>query len=91
MGRGGFGEAHDAVEAIVVGNRDGREPLAGRFGDQRFGRRHTVEEAEAGVHVQLGVVDERRLGNRLLLGRLIGRPVVRPRRGITRAGTHRRG
>ncbi len=55
QGLGGFGEAHDAVEPVVVGDREGvqAEPL-GLFGEL-FGRGGPVEERERRVGVQLGV------------------------------------
>ena len=57
---GGLGEAHDAVEAVVVGDRERvqAEPL-GLFG-QLFGRGGPVEERERRVRVQLGVRDRPR-------------------------------
>ena len=54
-GAGGLGEAHDAVEAVVVGERERLEPEPGRLGDQFLGVRGAVEEREVGVAVQLGV------------------------------------
>ncbi len=52
----GLGEAHRAVEAVVVGESQGRLPQLGRPGDQLLDPAAAVEEREVGVHVQ---VDER--------------------------------
>ena len=61
---GGLGEAHDAVEAVVVGDREGvqAEPL--RLFGHLFGRGRPVEERERRVRVQLGVRDRPRPGAR---------------------------
>ena len=55
QGLGRLGEAHDAVEPVVVGDREGvqAEPL-GLFGEL-FGRGGAVEERVGRVGVQLGV------------------------------------
>ena len=52
---GGLGEADDAVEAVVVGDGQRLETEPSGFLDELFGMRRTVEEAEVGVAVQLGV------------------------------------
>ena len=54
-GLGRHGEADDAVEAVVVGDGQRREPEARRFVDQLLGMARTVEEGEVRVAVQLGV------------------------------------
>jgi hypothetical protein len=40
----------------VVSNRQRIQPQPSRFSDERFRRRDTIEEAEAAVHVEFGVV-----------------------------------
>ncbi len=52
---GRLGEPHDAVEAVVVGDRERTEPQPFRLLEQRLGAGGSVEEAEAGVRVQFGV------------------------------------
>ena len=52
---GRLGEAHHAVEAVVVGEGQGLEAEAGRLLGQLLGVAGAVEEAEGGVAVQLGV------------------------------------
>ena len=54
-GAGGLGEAHDAVEAVVVGEGERLEAEPGGFVDELLGMRGTVEERVVGVAVQLGV------------------------------------
>jgi hypothetical protein len=56
-GAGGFGEAHDAVEAVVVGEGERLEAEPGGFVDEFLGMRGAVEERVVGVAVQLGVRD----------------------------------
>ena len=51
----GLGEAHHAVEAVVVGEGQRAEPQARRLGRQLLGVAGPVEEAEVRVRVQLGV------------------------------------
>ena len=43
---GGLGEADDAVEAVVVGDREGMQPLPLRLLGELLGRRGAVEERE---------------------------------------------
>ena len=52
----GLGEAHRAVETVVVGEGQGRLPQLGRPRDQLLDPAAAVQEGEVGVHVQ---VDER--------------------------------
>ena len=54
-GAGRFGEAHDAVEAVVIGERQRLQTQARRFLGQLLGVRGTVEEREVAVAVQLRV------------------------------------
>ena len=54
-GPGRLGEAHDAVEPVVVGERQSREAEARAFGGELFGVARPVEEAEARVRVELAV------------------------------------
>ncbi len=61
----GLGEAHRAVEAVVVGESQGRLPQLGRPGDQFLDPAPAVEEGEVRMYVQ---VDEGG-GRRLRLGR----------------------
>jgi hypothetical protein len=72
-----FGEADDAVEAVVIGERQRLEPQPHRLFDQLLGMGPAVEEAEVGVAVQLGV-------------RHRGRPRPLPRPGGHRRGGVRR-
>ncbi len=62
--RGGLGEAHHAVEAVVVGECQGLEAEPGGLLGQRLGRRGAVEEAEVRVGVELGVGHGGRAGAR---------------------------
>ncbi len=50
-----LGEADDPVEAVVVGERERREPEPGRFLDQFLRVAGTVEEGEIRMAVQLGI------------------------------------
>ena len=52
----GLGEAHRAVEAVVVGEGQGRLPQLGRPGDQLLDAAAAVEEREVGVDVQVDEV-----------------------------------
>ena len=56
-GAGGLGEAHDAVEAVVIGEGERLEAEPGGFVDELLGVRGAVEERVVGVAVQLGVRD----------------------------------
>ena len=56
-GAGRLGEAHDAVEPVVVGEGERLEAEPGGFVDELLGMRGTVEERVVGVAVQLGVRD----------------------------------
>ena len=49
------GEPDDAVEAVVVGDREPVEAEASRLVDELLGVAGAVEEGEVGVAVQLGV------------------------------------
>jgi hypothetical protein len=59
-----LGEAHDTVEPVVVGQRQGVEPEAGGFGDELLGVRGAVEEAEVRMAVELRVPDHQ---NRIVI------------------------
>ena len=61
-GPGRLGEAHDAVEAVVVGEGQRLEAEPGGLGRQLLGVRRPVEEREVGVAVQLGVGHRRPVG-----------------------------
>src|SRR5207249_4292569 len=50
-----FGEAHDAVHAVVVGDGQRGEPEAGGLLGQLLGTRRAVEEAEVRVAVEFGI------------------------------------
>ena len=50
-----LGEAHHAVEPVVVGEGERLEAEPGGFGGELLGVRRAVEEREVGVAVQLGV------------------------------------
>ena len=50
-----FGEAHHAVEPVVVGDRERGQPEPRRFLDQLLGMARPVEEREIRMTVQLGV------------------------------------
>ena len=50
------GEAHDAAELVVVGDRERGEAELLRARDERLGKRGAVEEREGGVGVELGVL-----------------------------------
>jgi hypothetical protein len=54
---GGLREAHDAVEAVMVGEGEPVEPEPHGLVDELLGRGDPVEEAEVGVHVEFGVGD----------------------------------
>ena len=56
----GFGEAHHAVEAVVIGEiASPANPRRAAFLDELLGMARTVEEREVRVTVQLGVLDPR--------------------------------
>jgi hypothetical protein len=63
---GRFGEPHDAVEAVVVGDRERVQPEPLRLLQQLFGARDPVEEAEAGVRMQFGIRQGIRIAHDLL-------------------------
>ncbi len=50
-----LGEADHAVEPVVIGEGEGLQAEPGRFLGERLRRAGTVEEAEVGVGVELGV------------------------------------
>jgi hypothetical protein len=56
-GRGGLGEARGTVEAVVIGDREGREAEPLSLGDEVLGGGGAVEEGVRGVRVQLGIGD----------------------------------
>ncbi len=77
---GRLGEAHHAVEAVVVGEGQGLEPQPGGLLHQLLGRAGAVEEAEVGVAVQLGVGHRPPPPHE---GRgLVGLALARPRRAV---------
>ena len=85
---GRLGEAHHAVEAVVVGDGQRLQPEAHRLLGQLLGVAGPVEEAEGGVAVQLGVgrgadppLQRRR--------RHVGGPHVRPGRAVAPVGPGR--
>ena len=80
-GPGRLGEAHHAVQAVVVGERERLEPQAGRFLGQLLGVRGAVEEREVRVAVQLGVGRGRGVGPHERPG---GVGIGRPERGLER-------
>ena len=55
------GEADDASELVVVGDRERGEAELLRARDERLGERGAVEEREGGVGVELGVGNHREL------------------------------
>ena len=79
---GGLGEAHHAVEAVVVGDADADEPQPLGLLEQLLGRARAVEEAEGGVHVQLGVRHDRLGAGGLERARPVRLALVRPRRAV---------
>ena len=84
-GLGRLGEAHDAVEAVVVGDREGvqAEPL--RLFEQLFGGGRAVEEAVARVRVQLGV-GQRVAGRARCCCGTYGPRLQRPGRAVAAVG-----
>ena len=83
-----LGEAHHAVEAVVVGDGQRLQPEPGRLLGQLLGVAGPVEEAEGGVAVQLGVgrgVDPSHQAR----GRLVDRPGRRPGRAVAPVGARR--
>jgi hypothetical protein len=54
-GPGRFGETHDPVEPVVVGECQSREAKARALGGEFLGVTRPVEEAEARVGVELAV------------------------------------
>ena len=84
-------EADHAVHPVVVGEGQGGQAQAGRLLGQLLGVRGTVEEAEVGMAVKLGVWN-RRLGRpRRSPGRrgLVGLALGRPGRTVTSVGVGR--
>ena len=80
---GRLGEAHDPVEAVVVGDRQRVEAEPGRLGGQFFGVRSPVEEREVRVAVQLGVRGGRCVGGtRQIRWRLEGLALATPRGAV---------
>ncbi len=55
---GRHGETDDAVEAVMVGHREGGQAETGRFIDELLRVAGAVEEREVGVAMQLGVHGE---------------------------------
>ncbi len=54
-GPGRLGEADHPVQPVVVGQGEGAQPEPGGLGHELLGVRGTVEEAEIGMAVQLGI------------------------------------
>ena len=65
---GRLGEPDDAVEPVVVGERERLEPEPGRLLGELLRLARAVEEAERGVGVQLGVRDGARRRRRTVGG-----------------------
>ena len=63
-----LGEAHHAVETVVIGDRQRLETETRGLLRQLLGMRGTVEEREVGVAVQLGVRHRRRVRSQQRLG-----------------------
>jgi hypothetical protein len=83
---GRLGEAHRAVAAVVVGQRDRLQAEPARLLGQLLGVARAVEEAEVGVRVQLGV---RRLPRPSGRAGDVRRSLARPGRRVL--GARRRG
>lgn len=60
---GGMGEPHRTVETVVIGQRQGRQPRGRTRGHELLRVGGPVEEAELGVHMQLGPLDGRSAQN----------------------------
>ncbi len=82
----GLGQAHNTVEAVVVGQREPAEPEPCGLLQQFFGARGAVEEAEGGVRVQFGVGHDRGGIGLFDAGSTVGRPLGRPRGGVAPVG-----
>jgi hypothetical protein len=54
-GSSGLGEAHDAVETVVISERETRESEPRALGGELFGVARPVEKAEARVGVEFAV------------------------------------
>ena len=83
---GRLGEAHRAVEAVVVGDRQRGQAEPHRLLDERLGVARAVEEAVAAVAVQLGVRHHR---SRRRPGTLVGlvlSPLAAERRAVAPVG-----
>ncbi len=77
---GGLGEAHHAVEAVVVGQRDGPQIEPGGLLDEFLRRAGTVEEAVRRMRVQLGI--RHRRSRPVDVRRLVGSALARPGRAV---------
>ena len=84
-----FGESHDAVQPVAIGERECVQAEAMRFFGEFFGVRGAVEEREVRVAVQFGVRHDG-AGCGLLDGWLIGLAHAPERRAVT-AGVARGG
>jgi hypothetical protein len=86
----GLGEAHDAVETVVVG--EGQSVQAEPVGllDEVLGGGGAVEEAEVGVGVQLGIGHAPGVCRALDLRGEIGVPFRRPRGAVAAVGSRGR-
>jgi hypothetical protein len=84
VGLGGLGEAGRAVEAVVIGQRQGVQPEPHGLLHQVLRRRRTIQEAEVRMRVQLGVRNHRAVrALRLLMDwRRVRGAVLRPRRAV---------
>ena len=83
---GRLGEAHDAVEAVVVGHREPVEAEPVRLFDELLGRGGTVEEAERRVRVQLGVGHDGTGRRREPFSRAVRMPLAAPCRTVAAVG-----
>ena len=80
-GPGRLGEAHHAVEAVVIADGQRLEPQPDRLGGQLLGMGGPVQEGEVGVAVQFRVAD-RRLPTDQILRRPVRPALARPGRAV---------
>ena len=83
---GGLGEPDHPVHAVVVGECQRVQAQARRLLDQLLRVTRTVQEAEVGVAVQLGVRDARARGGRRRAGGPVRLPLARPGRRVAPVG-----
>jgi hypothetical protein len=84
-GPGGFGEAHDAVHAVVVGEGQGLQAEPDRLLDQLLGVGAAVQEAGVGMAMELRIGDLGRSRTAPSPG-LVGLAPGRPGRGVPAVG-----